>query len=567
MHEITSIAATPASFGSVRQVQGSDHIRREFPHYLSDESKLTAGAFDRLFFPADEAELCAVVGEMARRKVTVTVCGARTGLAGGCVPNQGALIVLDKLNRISDLYYDPRAGEWRIQAGCAVSLSELNHCLATKSFPDLERDPDEAGQIMQARFREDPARYFYPPDPTETSASLGGTVATNASGSRTYRYGPTRDWVRGIRVVLANGEILAIPRGKYFASPSGRFVVSDAAGNAHEFKVPDYPLPRTKSAAGYFAAPHMDLIDLFIGSEGTLGIVTAVDVGLLPWAPRVAMILFLDDDDQAIRLVPRLRRARRLTLNLLEFYSRYALNLLRDRQRADARAVDMPPIPEDAGAALFMELPVDPADDERNLETLAAVLDDCGISMENSWAAVEPKDMERFRKFRHMLPETVTGIIAERKKTHPQMHRVSADLAVPDAHLADMWQVYCSTLERSGLEWLAYGHIGNNHLHVNVLPRDQHELATAMGLYMDFARTAVGFGGTVSAEHGIGKIKTPFMGVMFDDRQLDQMRAVKAALDPDGLLGPGNIFAAGRGHTNRPVAPGSPLEGGRYPDS
>jgi len=543
MHEITSQKATPASFDTVRQLQGFDRIRREFPNYLSDESKLTPGAFDWLFFPADESELCAVVGEMARRKVKVAICGARTGLAGGCVPSQGALIALDRFNRITDLHYDSHADEWRIQSGCAVSLSELNHCLATKSFPDLERSGDEVRQIMQARFREDPARYFYPPDPTETSASLGGTVATNASGSRTYRYGPTRDWVRGLRVVLANGELLSIPRGKYFASPSGRFVIYDAAGNAREFRVPDYPLPRTKSAAGYFAAPHMDLIDLFIGSEGTLGIVTAVDVGLLPWEPRIAMILFLDDDEQAITLVPRLRQERRLTLNLLEFYSRYALNMLRDRQREDSRAVDMPPIPEDAGAALFMELPVDPADDELNLESLAAVLDDCGISMESSWAAVDPKDMERFRKFRHMLPETVSGIIAERKKKHPQLHRVSADLAVPDEHLDDMWQVYRSTLERSGLEWLAYGHIGNNHLHVNVLPRDQQELTTAMGYYMDFARKAVGFGGTVSAEHGIGKIKTKFMGVMFDDRQLSQMRSVKAVLDPDALLGPGNIFA------------------------
>lgn len=544
MHEITSIEAKPANFGTVRRIQGFDRIQREFPNYLSDESKLTLGAFDWLFFPADEAELCAVVKEMAKRKIKVAVCGARTGLAGGCVPNRGALIALDKFNRITGLYYDSRADEWRIQAGCAVSLSELNRCLTTKSFSDPERSADEVDQTMPARFKQDSARYFYPPDPTETSASLGGTVATNASGSRTYRYGPTRDWVRGIRVVLANGELLSIPRGKYFASPSGRFVIHDAAGNAREFRVPDYLPPRTKSAAGYFAAPHMDLIDLFIGSEGTLGIVTAVEVGLLPWEPRIAMILFLENDDQAITLVPRLRQERRLTLNLLEFYSRYALDMLRDRQREDSNAVDMPPISEGAGAALFIELPIDPADDALNLEALSAVLDECGINMENSWAAVEPKDMERFRKFRHMLPETVTAIIAERKKMHPLLHRVSADLAVPDEHLGEMWRVYHSTLENSGLEWLAYGHIGNNHLHVNVLPRNPRELAQALGLYMDFARTAVGFGGTISAEHGIGKIKTKFMNVMFDNQQLAQMKAVKAALDPEALLGPGNIFAA-----------------------
>ncbi|PIE68141.1 MAG: FAD-binding oxidoreductase [Deltaproteobacteria bacterium] len=545
MHEIASQKSAPANIDDVRQIRGFDRIRSGFPIYLSDESKMTADAFEWLFFPANEAELCAVVRQMAKSNIKMTVCGARTGLAGGCLPSQGALIAMDKFNRITGLHYDSRAEEWRVQSGCAVSLSELDKCLATKSIPDLEHRTDEAGQAALARFREEKARYFYPPDPTETSASLGGTVATNASGSRTYRYGPTRDWVRGIRVVLANGEVLSIPRGKYFASPGGRFVIYDSAGNACEIMVPDCPMPRTKSTAGYFAAPHMDLIDLFIGSEGTLGIVTHVEVGLLPWQPRIAMILFLNDDGQAIELAPRLRRALRLPLNLLEFYSGYALSLLRNLQREDSQAVDMPPIPENAGAALFMELPVDPEDDELNLEILATVLDDCGINMKRSWAAVEPKDMERFRKFRHMLPETVSAIIAERKKTHPQLHRVSADLAVPDAHLAAMWQIYRSTLDSAGFEWLAYGHIGNNHLHVNVLPRDQKELAEAMGFYMDFAHKAVEFGGTVSAEHGIGKIKTKFMGVMFDEAMLAQMRAVKTALDPGGLLGPGNIFGAG----------------------
>lgn len=543
MYEITSTAVPSVEFGKIRCVQGIDRIRRDCPAYLGDESKLSAKPVDSLYFPASEAELCTLVKAMGRQRIKMTVAGARTGLAGGCVPDQGVLIAMDRFNRIEVLRYDDSAAEWRVTVECAVTLRDLEQFLDSRSLEHMPSGGDAALEVSLQRFRQESTRYFYPPDPTETSASIGGTVATNASGSRTYRYGPTRDWVRRIRVVLANGEILVIPRGKYFASPNGRFVVYDTAGEVHEFEVPDYPLPRTKSAAGYFAVPHMDLIDLFIGSEGTLGIVTAVEIGLLPREPRMAIILFLDNDDQAVQLVPRLRRERRFTLNLLEFYSQHALNLLSDRQRADAHAVDMPPIPEAAGAALFMELPVDPTEDDAVLESLVSVLDDCGVSMENSWVAVDPEDMARFRKFRHMLPESVTAIIAQRKQIHPGLHRVSADLAVPDEHLDDMWQIYRSTLERSGFEWLAYGHIGNNHLHVNVLPKDPQELATAMAHYLEFANRAVGFGGTVSAEHGIGKIKKKFLPIMFDDRQLAQMRAVKAALDPHGLLGPGNLFA------------------------
>jgi D-lactate dehydrogenase (cytochrome) len=166
-----------------------------------------------------------------------------------------------------------------------------------------------------------------------------------------------------------------------------------------------------------------------------------------------------------------------------------------------------------------------------------------GADLDHSWAAYEPEEMKQFKHFRHMLPETVSAIIASRKKEHPDLHRVSADLAVPDEHLRDMWQEYQSTLDSSSLQWLAYGHIGNNHLHVNVLPRDMQELEKALGLYGHFARQAVGFGGAVSAEHGIGKIKNKFLRIMFDHEQIAQMRAMKKALDPQGLLSPGNIFS------------------------
>ncbi|HAL16037.1 MAG TPA: FAD-binding oxidoreductase, partial [Anaerolineaceae bacterium] len=163
--------------------------------------------------------------------------------------------------------FDPHLDEWQVSAQAGVSLLELEKFLASRQIPGLDNAP-ESVQAELARFKLDPADYFYPPDPTETTASLGGTVATNASGARTYRYGPTRAWIRGIRVFLANGEYLDIPRGKYFASPSGIFTIFSATGKSCSFNIPAYSLPSTKNAAGFFTAPQMDLIDLFIGSEG-----------------------------------------------------------------------------------------------------------------------------------------------------------------------------------------------------------------------------------------------------------------------------------------------------------
>jgi D-lactate dehydrogenase (cytochrome) len=482
------------------------------------------------------------MGEMARRGVKVTIAGARTGLVGGCVPNQGALVSLENLDRVLALYYDGPSAEWRLKAQCAVSLRAIAAQLAAKSIPDIERCADGMTLLEMDRFRQDPDSYFYPPDPTEMSASLGGTVATNASGARTFRYGPTRDWVRAIRVMLANGEFLDLPRGKYFASPSGEFTVTDTAGRDYQVQIPSYGSPRTKNTAGFFAAPHMDLVDLFIGSEGAFGVITEVTVALLKRTPKISVVQFLASDDQAIALVQALRADPRIRLDFLEMYSATAIDLLRARQRRDAKSVGTPAIPASACSALFFELDFDPASKGVAMGALDAAVRSVGASLADSWAAYENRELDRLKNFRHILPETINAIIAERKKAHPGLHKLGTDLAVPDERLADMWAVYRDALAGAGLEWAAFGHIGNNHVHINILPRDMDDLQKALGLYQMFAEKAVAFGGSVSAEHGIGKLKAKFLKTMFSPKEIEEMRAVKRALDPQLLLNPGNIF-------------------------
>lgn len=544
MHEIHSRPAPEVDFSQVKCIEGFDHIQAEYPVYLTDESRLSARPFDYLFFPKNENELAAVVREMSRRMVTVTVAGARTGLVGGCVPHGGALVSLERLDQIERIWYDASAEEWRVRAQTSLSLKSLESMLKSKHFPALERSADPAVQNDLAQFKADPHSYFYPPDPTEMSASLGGSVATNASGARTYRYGPTRAWVRGIRVLLADGEFLDIPRGKYFASPAGQFVVTSSQGESRSFAIPDYSLPRTKCASGFHTAPQMDLIDLFIGSEGVLGIITRVDVALLRREEKISIIQFVDEEEKAITLTRVLREEPRLQLDFLEFYSEHALNLLRERQREAPSTVGMPPIPEGARAAIFIELNFNPRAESFDIAPLEEAVSRAGARLSDSWAGYESRELERFKFFRHLLPETVNSIIAERKKRYPAIHKLGTDLAVPDEHLEEIWQLYKTGCERMELEWCAFGHIGNNHIHVNILPRDMEDLHRGLELYETFARKAVELGGAVSAEHGIGKIKRKFLQLMYTPDQIGQMRRIKEALDPHGLLNPNVIFTA-----------------------
>lgn len=540
MHEITSRPIEPAKFEQVPRVVGFDRIRADFPAYLSDESGLSPKPFDYLFFPRSEGELAAVVRELAARGTTVTVAGARTGVVGGCVPMGGALVSLENLNRTLDLYHVPSANEWRVRTQCALTLKDLNQMVTRKRFPKLERNADERTRAALVQFREDRESYFYPPDPTETTASLGGTMATNASGARTYRYGPTRAWVRGIRVLLVNGEFLDIPRSKYFASPSGEFLVYDSSGRGVAVSIPDYPLPRTKSAAGVFSAPQMDLVDLFVGSEGSFGIITAGDVALHRYERRTAVAQFVPSDAHALALVEHLRSDTRLKLDSLEFLSENAIALLRFKQAQDPRGLHLPPIPQ--GAALLLEVARGPEAQSPGLDVLEEMVEACGANPEESWAAQTSRELARLKSFRHLLPETINRIIAQRKAEHPSLHKVAADLAVPDGHLGDLWRLYVSSLDGAGLEWAVFGHIGNSHLHVNILPKNVEELERGMEFCSSFARKAVQLGGTISGEHGIGKVKSLHLSAMYSDEQIDQMRRIKDAFDPDWILNPGNIF-------------------------
>lgn len=542
MHEIHTKTRPSAPFDSVRRIEGFDEISRNYPGYLTDESKFPGAMVDMLFLPKDESELSAVFRAMASSQTPVTVAGARTGLVGGCVPLCGALVSLERLDGIRKVYYDEFAEEWRVVAQCGVSLRELNQCVSGKSFPGIEREADEDAKQHLARFRDDPQSYFYPPDPTELSASIGGTVATNASGARTYRYGSTRNWVRKIRVMLASGEFLDIPRGKYFASPAREFVIYDSTGTPHFVRTPSYPLPDTKNTAGIFSAPNMDLIDLFIGSEGVFGVITEVEVALCKREKKVSVIQFVDSDEVAIELVEALRADKRIPFDFIEFYSQEAVNLLRQRQERDPKSVGMPSIPPAMKSAVFVEFSFDPEVTEIDYSAFVETAGQCGVDIVNSWAGYESRELERFKAFRHILPETVNEIIAQRKKEHPGLHKLGTDLAVPRDCLNEMWQVYMRGLGAAGLQWLAFGHIGNNHVHVNILPRDMQELDQGMHLYHEFARKAVELGGTVSAEHGIGKIKIPYLRAMFDARQIEEMRHIKESLDPLGILNPGDIF-------------------------
>ena len=467
--------------------------------YLRDASQLT-GEAKRILFPSDESEIAQLLREANQTRVPLTLSGGGTGLTGGRVPHGGTLLCTDKLNKILTLSWDKSGKKGFVVVQPGVTLKALEEAL-------------------------DPLGLFYPPNPGEKAAFLGGTIATNASGARSFKYGPTRSYVRRLRVVLPSGELLECRRGSI--KESGGFLkASPAGGKTLRIPIPTYSVPRVKNAAGYYAAPDMDLVDLFIGSEGTLGAFSEVELEIREKPTSVLSgILFFPSEKSCFRFA---MEAKSLGPRVLEFFDSRSLAFLSSKQ---AR------IPSTAGAALFFEQEL-------------AEGETCGIEQEwirqakrfdllaeNPWISASPKEQQAFRDFRYDLPVMVNQQISAHG-----FHKIGTDMAVPDASAERMLDFYLEQLPKSGIPFCLFGHIGDNHLHANLLPKNQEQFDQAKAIYEILARKAIELGGTVSAEHGIGKLRIPYLKMMVGESGLREMARVKQALDPNGILNPGTLI-------------------------
>ncbi len=445
-------------------------------NYLEDASNYQGHA-ERILIPETEAELLSFLAEAQSTGTPVTIAGGGSGLTGGRVPEGGWSISLEKFNRLE------------VHTGFAV-------CGAGVILRDLHAAAKRSGQ-------------FYPPDPTETMAALGGTISCNASGSRSFLYGATRRWIRRLRVALMDGRLLDVRRGDKI-----------------DFDVtPVHSPASTKHSAGYPLAPGMDWIDLFAGSEGTLGVVIEAEVTLLPNpAELLNGIVFFTTDAAAIDAVEAWRNVP--GLRMLEYADAPSLALIREKYSN---------LPATAEACVIVEQIVDSED---TVEQWVERLEQQHAMAEESWFGSSEADRERFRAFRHALPERVIQLV--RQMGFPKL---GSDFAVPIEKNREMLAYYREQIApRFPAPHCIFGHIGAAHVPVNLFPASEDLIAEGKKLMDDFARKSVALGGTVAAEHGLGKRKRAFLPLQYSQAEIEAMMAVKRRLDPKWLLGRGNLF-------------------------
>jgi D-lactate dehydrogenase (cytochrome) len=272
----------------------------------------------------------------------------------------------------------------------------------------------------------------------------------------------------------------------------------------------------------------MDALDLFIGSEGTIAVICEIETRLVP-KPQglLSGVVFFANESNVLAFVGDAKRGA-VDARALEFFDNESLNFLRQKY---------PEIPAEAVGAIFFEQETTDQTEAAILNKWLALLDQ-HHAFTDSWFATNEQDQARLREFRHQLPVLMNEWFA-----HYRQRKVSTDMAVPDEAFPGLFNLYKQTLRHSGLRYTIFGHIGDNHVHVNILPRDEDEAARARELYVQFLKYAASVGGTLSAEHGVGKLKRDYLRLFYSDAQLREMAALKKHFDPHGILGRGNIFA------------------------
>jgi len=513
------------------EISGADRIKEIAIDYLSDESRMPCGEVTRVMFPRSEIDLVRIFEDARSTKTPVTVSSGRTGISGGAVAPCGWAVSLERMNQVRAV--KKVSSGWHVRVESGISIDDFKEMVTKKRLDRCHEDIDCAG------FRDDPQPLLYPPDPTEGTAHLGGTVATNASGARTYFYGPTRSYVMGLRVVLPTGTVLDLSRGESRVLDDGTIIIPHPGGEI-SFKVPTYSWPPTKSTAGIYSSPGMDPLDLFIGSEGILGVITSMDLLAIPAPTNVfSIVAFFPSDIDALNFIRSARDMDVIKPRCLEFFDSRSLNMLKGSGSADGASISGIPEKDDISAVYFEEDYQSEEDLETSYGHWDALLEQNGSSMDRTWGGLEDQERRRLKDFRHALPELVNDTISKRKQTDDRIHKVATDMAVPDDRLVEVFQMYRTDLVDGGYDHVIFGHAGDNHFHVNIIPRDHREVIRAKELYNQWAVKVVSWGGSVSGEHGIGRLKKDYLKIQLGEDGIDQIRHIKRALDPGWILNPG----------------------------
>ncbi len=477
--------------------------------FASDSSNLPARA-EALCRPENEREAAIILRAGRASKIPITLSAGRSNLTGSATAEGGIVLSTAKLNQPAI----------RIIRSEKLVISPVNIILEELRDKIL----DETDKTLH-----------YPVDPTSRGdAWVGGTIACNASGFTPGEIGATRDWVKGLDIIFPNGLKIKAERGQYI-SEAGKFILTNDKQTC-DWPVPTYPRPKIKNASGPFSSPdgRIDLIDMFIGSEGLFGLVSGCILKLSP-RPKDYIDLFfsLPDESQALAFYAFMEREFKSDFSDLSAFEYFGVNAIKYMDHKERLFFG------DNQVAIYLQIPVTADKNlDQEIETwfnrlLAA---NCGIDPEAVILLDNEPKRRMFMESRHSMPANALEVIQQHGT-----YTIMTDTVVPPENFAIFLDYAHKLIESESIDYLSFGHFGDCHLHFTLLP-NKKKLQKATEIYDLFITRTVALGGVYSGEHGTGKRKRKDFLVLYNRAAIDQLMACKAAVDPDFIINQGNVF-------------------------
>ena len=454
-------------------------MSEKYEEYLIDESKFMGNA-ESISFSKNEDEIISILKIMKEKNIPITIQGGKTGIVGSAVPLEGHIMNLSYMNSVKG-YEILENGTGTITVESGINLIDLKK------------------EILRI-FKE--KALFWPPEPTETSATVGGIVATNAQGINAFVYGNVQKYVKELRVVRASGIIEVVSEEDF---------------------------------------------DKVIGKEGITGVISQLTLKLIKKPSEIWGIgFFFENEKDASNFIDAIRndipKSETAFIGAFEYIDRTSLNLIEGRKSDMAKIKELPDIDENFECMCYIEI----HGEDEGIEEIAGLLMETAAMYnsdpDNAWAVSGETEIEKTRAFRHAAPETANLFIEEKRREDKRITKLGTDMSIPNISFLDMIKKYRDGLSKYGLNGCIFGHGLENHLHVNILPNNYDEYLKGIELIREWAKYYLENNGQIVCEHGIGKLKKKIFEGMLSEEFINNYKILKEEFDVDMIWNRGNIL-------------------------
>jgi D-lactate dehydrogenase (cytochrome) len=463
-----------------------------YHHYLQDESKMM-GAAESISFPENETQICKVLRVMKRSQTPITIQGGKTGVNGSAVPVRGHIMNLSNMNKVKSFFIS-RNGEPTLKVEPGITLLDLR-----KAINRLEAQEP----------------LFWPPDPSEPTATVGGIASTAAKGICAHLYGDTRSYISGLRVITAEGSIRDIKTGK---------------------------------SAIFLSRNPIDLLDVYVGGEGMYGIITELSLRLIPKPREIWGIgFFLEDRGGGLSFADHLRdtfiEVEGAGVAAMEYLDRTTFAAIEKHRHHMTKLKSIPEIETNMSSMVYVEIH---GEREDSIQALAQVLMKAFVGFNgiprNTWAFSGEHETEKMRNLLHAAVETAILHTEKIRLTDHRIAKLGVDMSLEAYKLKDLLARLENELLSENLTANFLGHIGSGSLHMDILPRNYREYARGKVLLEKWSEELPTSLANAIAMYGIGKLKQSIFLKTVPKADIEKVMQLKRQLDKPNLWNPGNMI-------------------------